>query len=378
MLVSAVYEELKKAPYHESKIPLYRLFCDGFRSGGYMDVIYQKLLDFQEKYQELEKNKSLYVTKRIIEKILTLRVEALPTNYHISRRFFHYARLFDDLLYNLKETSKIDREIALLYDIFIQNMEKITQYDGLYLLNWEDPFLLEHGTIDLPDQGIKIIQGFFASNFSMNYALVSPGCIFYHNHEYLWEYHFIDEYLEECSYEHFRAGKKFRIQDRDIISMAPKIAHGGFNPENSVPFKLGFVAGSIIHGPWRFDFNDRGAPSRQNLISTRRLEDLNGVHLDPIINELVLCSKENQIKSIKFLVSECEANLKVIKVSDFFNFQPFNGDRIIKVLKGEGLLKINDSIEQTIKQQDSFLIPQGIQCSIDSNEILMLVFESNK
>ncbi len=374
MLTSSSYRQLRNSAYMQSKIYLYRLFCYGFRTGGYLDVVLQKLQILQEEVKESSEFTFLSNISDIIKRILALREEVIPTDNYIIRRFRHYVRLFENALSIFDEFSLKDRRIKELDEIFSKLAEIVMNSKGLYILNWDNPFLLENGIIDLPDQGIQIIQGLFANDFSLNYAIVNPGGSFYHDHDSLWEYHFIDQYSEECLYEHYRAGKKYKIRDNDIIFMAPNIPHGGINPDNSISFRLGFVSGSSEYGPWRFDFNDRGAPPISNLESVEKIAALNGVHLDAIIKEVASSTGSNFIKDIRFPEKESEIEIKIIKIHDNYIMNPSQRDKIIKVLSGKGVVNIDKDIEQEISENDSFIIPSSIQVSITSNNMMMIVF----
>ncbi len=255
MQSSSIYQELKEKPFNKADIPLYLLYCHGFRSGGYVDVINREINRMRRERLDLKEFDALFNAQIALEKILTLREEPIPIDKHVVRRFLHYDSLHERASKHLKEAGKQYKEIKRLHQIFIEIFRKIKNSGGYFIINWLDPFLLNLGALDLPDQGLKIIQGVFADNFSLNHAVVSPGCSFYHDHAHLWEFHFIDHFSKELLYEHFRAGKKFKIIGNDIISMGPTIPHGGNNPENSIPFLLGFVSGSLKHGPWRFDLS---------------------------------------------------------------------------------------------------------------------------
>ena len=374
MLTSTLYQELIKSGFKENFLPHYRLYCHAFRSGGYMDVINQKIDNLKKEIPEVKDNIFLSQAEFLIKQILALREEIIPDSKSVMRRFLHYDRLYNGLITNLEKAREIDKEFKKIYDAVLKVTERVTNNQGAYILNWEDPFLMNNGIIDLLDQGIKIIQGLFTDNFSLNYAIISPGGSFYHDHKYLWEYHFIDEYSEKCLYEHYRADKKYAIDDNDIISMAPTIAHGGNNPENSISFKLGFVAGNTVYGPWRFDFNDRGSPSKDKLEKVGKIESVNGVHLDALINEVISISEGNHVKQVNFPSNECEAPLKIIKVKDKLMMQPLKNDIIIKVLNGSGTLRIFENLQQTLRMNDSFIVPREIQCSLNSSDMLLLAF----
>ncbi|MHA1688634.1 MAG: hypothetical protein ACTSUN_04755 [Promethearchaeota archaeon] len=374
MQASSIYQELLERSFSETNIPLYRLFCYGFRAGGYLDIINQKIKGMRKDRAELRELDALSRAEIAIEKILALRGEPIPNNKYVIRRFLHYDFLFKETLKNLKEAGKKDKEIKKFHDLFFEIFEKIKNSEGHFLINWADPFVLKHGSIDLPDQGLKIIQGLFSDNFSLNHALISPGSSFYHDHAILWEFHFIDNYSKELLYEHFRAGKKFKITGNDIISMGPAIPHGGHNPENSIPFLLGFVSGSLKRGPWRFDFNDRGVPSSDNLMPAEKIDELNGVQLDPILKELSFNSRSNQVSHIVFPSQECDIIVKLMKIRGNFTVQPIREDSIVKILQGTGYMHYENTIEQKITSMDSFIIPKNMKCFLQSDNMSLLVF----
>jgi hypothetical protein len=279
---SHIYDKLvepSRAHGNKELINLYRLFCYGFRCGGFVDVIDQKLTEALM----LSKNtfgegviQYLYRASNKLKQILCLREEAIPDDVFVIRRFLHYDTLIKSALEDLESASN-NEIIKTMYETLRTSVEMVTNSNGLYILDWHDQFLLDNGAIDLRDQGIRILQGLFTNSFSYNYAIVSPGSTFYHEHSKLWEFHFIDDYDERCLYEHMREGKSFRIIDTDIISMRAGIAHGGYNPPNSIPVVLGFVSGDSRYGPWRLDFNDRTNPTDFEITAANNIKELNGV-----------------------------------------------------------------------------------------------------
>ncbi len=62
-----------------------------------------------------------------------------------------------------------------------------------------------------------------------------PGSEFYHDHDELCEYHFIENYSKECQYRHFQEGNAYKVVNADIIAMAPNVPHGSFNPPKLEP-----------------------------------------------------------------------------------------------------------------------------------------------
>jgi len=353
-------------------IDLYRLFCYGFRCGGFVDIVKQAIEEIIIK-NKFNLNKDLLKVNNNLQEILGLRTEPIPKDKFVIRRFFHYLKLFNetiDCLGNISENEKIKP----IYETLKFSIELVTNSKGLYILDWNNQFFLKNGAIDLPDQHIKILQGLFTDFFSLNYALVSPGSKFYHGHSILWEYHFIDDFNDKCYYEHFRAGKKFQIQDIDIISMSPGIPHGGYNPPNSIPVMLGFVAGNTRYGPWRFDFNDRSIPVSGELSKAKDIKELNGVLLTNYIEKLKYQNSDTRKIEVIFPHKECEVNLELIKVRKTPYKLHSNKDCIIKVIEGDGKISIGNKIKVKLHPHYSFTLPSRIEGTIESENMILINF----
>ncbi len=137
--------------------------------------------------------------------------------------------------------------------------------------------------------------------------------------------------------------------------------------------KLGFVAGSVVRGPWRFDFNDRGAPSMENLKPTTNIQEVNGVDLDEIFNNPTIKNKTFK-QLVQFPRKECEIALIIAKLSDSeYTIEP-KEDHIILVLKGEGNVTVNSDIFSKVYESNSFIVPKNIKFTISSSEMILMDF----
>jgi mannose-6-phosphate isomerase-like protein (cupin superfamily) len=353
---------------------LFRLFCYGFRCGGFVDITKESLINIVELKKSQFTQEFLNVINTIIkylDQILALRSEAIPKDMYIIRRFFHYQNLFNNILERFEILLK-EESFKLIYEKFKISLERVTNCNGLFILDWGDSLITKINTIDLPDQKIKILQGLFTDDFSFNFAIISPGSKFYHDHTELWEYHFIDSYNDRCLYQHIRAGKAFQIKNIDIISMQSGIAHGGYNPQDSIQTVLGFVAGSKRYGPWRFDFNDRGAPP-PDFELVNDIKELNGVMLNEFIEQLQFVNDSKSLL-VEFPRNECEVRLELVKVGESGYKRNSKKDEVYKVISGTGEIIIEGSISNQLKPQYSFVIPCNINYNISSNNMVLMKF----
>ena len=356
-------------------IDLCRCYCYGFRSGGYVDSTIQSISNLILTKKNYSENTIYYLNNALnsLAEIVGLRSECIPRNKYVFRRLAHYYDLFKNVLLNLSQNLR-SKLIKKIYLTFKKITELVTGSNGLYIMNWEDSFLLENDGIYLKDQGINIFQGLFSDDFSFNYALIDPGSEFYHLHHDLCEYHFIDGYENGWLYEHYQNGKSFKIQGNDIIAMQPNVLHGGINPPNSKPVMLGFVAGSSKSGPWRFDFNDRDSPPPKGMKKVKTISLLNGIQLDDHIDNINKKSNGTVLKELQFPNQQCGLGLNLIGIKK--SNYTFNSDQdsILKVLKGSGKISLSQKITSDIHPNYSFVIPAGIIGEILSDNMILMNF----
>ena len=184
-----------------------------------------------------------------------------------------------------------------------------------------------------------------SDDFSFNYALIDPGSEFYHLHYDLCEYHFVDGYEKGWLYEHYQNGKSFKIQGNDIIAMQPNVLHGGFNPSNSKPIMLGFVAGSSKSGPWRFDFNDRDSPAPKGIKKVKTIDSLTPLTPDLLEGVKVAEEENNNSKPEEEKVEGYKAVLKINKkAGDIINKEDLENPMYFDQLEDSLLIKLDNSI----------------------------------
>jgi len=355
-----------------NQINQYKLFCYGFRSGGFVDATKNAT---ELAIQSVSLDGTLRELLRVascLDGMLALRRESLPSDYTpdtVVEIFKNYVSLVERVLQNLesakqKAEEKEKHEIQTIYQNFKAAMERVTNSNGLCVLNPKDEFLSQHGAIDLPDQGLKIVQMIFTNDLGLHFATVSPDSSFYHSHGDLSELHFVKE---ECPYEHFVSGKRFQITEADVVAMAPEVPHGGRNISDTEDVTLYFIAGDFTYGPWRLDFNDRTNHPMDDLKQARDIGELNGALLESTINKMLRDSVDH-----KFIISPSQCagrtgygiGLELISVESIE--APIKGDcdHIIKVWDGKGSIDVN-GIETRLGRQDCFSIPAGISYIIN-------------
>jgi len=165
--------------------------------------------------------------------------------------------------------------------------------------------------------------------------------------------------MEPCAYEHFVGDKTFRVVEADVVAMGPGIPHGGRNTSDSDHVKLFFVAGSLTHGPWRADFNDRINHETNTLKAASDIGELSGALLDTSIQELK--SGGFGSRSIIHPSQHAAETGQGIRLDAFYVGSEgleveSAGDQIIQIVEGEGSVSVG-GIGATVSPGDGFVVP---------------------
>ncbi|MFW6121122.1 MAG: cupin domain-containing protein [Petrotogales bacterium] len=361
----------------------YKLFCSGFSSGGFIDKIRQDVTSIINSTDSIEAKRFLFLAINNFNEMIELRTEGLHSHYSprmVKGIFFTYVNLTKRALKNLDSAiqsqpvcSSTKKEIVSAYQRFKAAIERVTTGTGLSIINPNDNFVLESGAINLPDQGIKIVQMLFTANLGLHFAIISPGSSFYHSHSQMSEIHFVNK---DYPYQHFVNGKKYTVSEADAVAMPPGVPHGGRNISDSDNVLLYFIAGSFLRGPWRSDFNDRKNHQTKKMELAEDIQDLNGVNLEKNTEHKTLNKSTND--NIIISPSQCAGTngygikMEVKSFNDEDNVLEAEKNQIFLVWGGRGYININDNA-YALKEEDSFSIPSGITYEIGSNRSLKLL-----
>jgi len=164
MRQSEEYRELVEADsdYHDPSLDnSYRLFCYGFRSGGFADATRTAIQELIESAATPDARDYLSGAVVCLDEMLDIRAKSVPSDdadAALSRRFDGYRRNINDIVEKLSAAQEAERKnegIAKASRIFVTAMERITNSTGLCIINFDDEALLDHGAMDLAGPGLK-------------------------------------------------------------------------------------------------------------------------------------------------------------------------------------------------------------------------------
>jgi len=293
---------------HDKKLA--RLFCYGFRAGGFVDVAKNRINELlKEDLDEKVKfhlNQAIGDSKHGISGMLNLRAKPVFCSEGIEIIFHSYVRSVDCVLHNLNIAKEIsgNEKVEQLYRGICQAVEKVTNDNGLWVMNYKDELLEEHGKIYLKDQDLFISQIVF-TNIGLHIAYIGPERSFLHAHvgerydnrrqaggsgHGMSELHVAIFNRPDVKFTHYLGSPVSEGQKTahvgavdvicdDVIAIPDGYAHGGRNHSRSDYAILVFAAGHKKHGPWRADYNDRQSLEVGNIDNKNEIRDLNGAPL---------------------------------------------------------------------------------------------------
>lgn len=389
---------LEATDTQESDKELYRLFCYGFRSGGFVDVAKSRIESILTQNLDTEVRNHLEQAIGGSGQGLTamLELRAIPgfSNESIEGTFQTYTESVDHVLKNLEDAKEKyqgkENPIVPIYAGFRQAMERVTNGNGLWVMNYEDPLLKDHGVIYIKDQDLYISQIVF-TNLGLHVARVGPEKSFLHAHvggrkdnaqvadssvKGLSELHVamfggqgkIRHYLGEV----VEPGQEkadvnaFDAREEDVIEIEPGRAHGGLNLSETEYAAIVFAAGGA--GPWRGNYDDRQPLKVGSENMVYGVGHVNGALLsyaymsDKPICHVILPYQFTGVNGYGVGLDLIHVGIDGISLNEGF-------DNAIAVWRGSGRVEISGTnIRHDLKSGDFFQVPAGIPYSVIGNK----------
>ncbi len=279
----------------------FRTALDSFRQEGFFPVLLGRIRqvelddEVRARLQGAEGLISAAITRRLMPNPLDGKTAAERVNQEIEEIVMIQSILLGALeIEHRIPSDSPDRNasgytpLSQVYRGFIQAMSKILHAELPYVVRKGDCLSLEHGTVYLESQGLRIHIGPLSDRIGLHTAYIGPCKSFGHIHSSRlterpnWEYHFV---LPGQKGSHVVGDSRCDMDfaNGDIIGVPVDTPHGGYN-HDAVPLELHFCAGGDI--PWDYPPKDLSQYDVSQSTHIKDLGKVNGVSLKPALEGL--------------------------------------------------------------------------------------------
>ncbi len=297
----AVINRHRKHALKDRNTVYFRTVLDSFRQEGFLPVLLERIRqvgaddEVRARLQETEKPISAAIARRLMPNPLDVKTAAERAEHEIEQ-IVMIQSIMVDALETERRTSAGGpggimpghTSLSRIYPGFIQAMNRILHAELPYVVRKGDGVSLEHGTVFLESQGLRIHIGPLSDRIGLHTAYIGPHKSFGHIHSSSlterpnWEYHFV---LPGRKGSHvagdFRCDMDFA--NGDIIGVPADTPHGGYN-HDAAPLELHFCAGGDV--PWDYPPKDLAPYDVSQSTYTEDITKINGILLGPVLERL--------------------------------------------------------------------------------------------
>ncbi len=279
----------------------FRTELDSFRQEGFLHVLAGRIRqtevndEVRESLVQVEELLNQAIARRFTPNPLDCKTAAESVDLEIEQ-IMMIQSILREALENEKMTSSGSPggngagsiSLQQIYLGFIHSMNRILHAELPYVARKNDGISLEHGTVYLESQGLRIHIGPLSNRIGLHTAYVNPGQSFGHIHSSRfasrpnWEYHFVLP-GQEGSHVLGDIRCEMDFANGDIISVPPDTPHGGCN-HSTVPLELHFCAGGDI--PWDYPPKDLSPYDVSCSAYSNNIGKVNGLPLKPVLEQL--------------------------------------------------------------------------------------------
>jgi quercetin dioxygenase-like cupin family protein len=271
---------------------------------------------------------------------------------------------------DLESLKEVNNESRLLYEDFLEDIEKVTMGNGLYVVNWETPPKL-HG-IFYPTVNLLIGRLVAEENLGIYTVKVKAGGVVpHHSHQNLEEIHFLQKPIRGI---HQLGGEASHASQPDMVYVPKGGVHAFRNSEKEDVTFL-FICGCEKTGPWDFV---------QDILPTDTMEfpsviegNINemGIELGSLMDTLSTENIDEPVKVNKLSPETMRLTHSVVVVNERYHNENLNHGILFYVAYGKGYVKGEDE-QVSLEKGSVFTLPKGIDCSIEGDDrIILYTFE---
>jgi len=279
----------------------FRTALDSFRQEGFMHVLADRIrqVEANDEVREILLQAERLTTEAIARRLTPSPLDGETASERLFQEIEQIGMIQSTLLDALETERRIsaggpdtkapgDTPLSRVCLGFSQAMSRVLHAELPYVARRGDDVSLNHGTVFLESQGLRIHIGPLSDRIGLHTAYIGPRRSFGHIHSSRltekpnWEYHFV---LPGQKGSHvvgdFRCDMDYN--DGDIVGVPVDTPHGGYN-HDAAPLELHFCAGGNI--PWDYPPKDLSPYDVSQSAYTKDLSRVNGVSLKPALEGL--------------------------------------------------------------------------------------------